>query len=81
MLNSRPDAESFFPVDDFVEHPLLRQINWSARNLVMLIRTDIIYGYYDSSLKVWMTSKEQVRKALEHRNRNVADRILDLSDF
>ena len=71
----------YLPVDEFAQHPILQQINWTERSLIAMIRNETMAGYYDTSLKSWMTTKEEVKEALKWRNDSFERRRVNLDDF
>ena len=67
----------FLPVSDWVKTPLLSTLGWTRNFLVYLIRKEIIYGYKDSQLKVWVTNEVNIRKALGYRDLTIKENLTE----
>lgn len=63
------------------EMPFLATINWTPKMLVTLIRGQMLYGTFDSSAKVWLTSRAAVKRALDSRKRELMFQATEPEDY
>ena len=79
MRSSQRSADAYLPLEEFVNQGILVKINWNKNTMAAMIRAEVLIGSVDPGHKYYLTSWNNILRALEYRNLLCMEKIIDIT--